>query len=490
MIYIVNPSYRFLKDKNRVILHSVDRINDNHSEISFWGIIHPLHAQMFSYFNGESNLENVLFEISKHFNLSYDYIKALIHQFINNPKRVNITYKGQTITFPRFFLIEKKQNIEHIKYNTSDFNFSGNVDLFEMRLSVPHSIMLILTMNCYTNCQYCYAKKNLKTTNALTTKRIIDLIHEASEIGVSNFDLNGGEIILHKDCYEIIREMISCGYDPYISTKVPLNKKQIDHLIEIGIKNIQISIDSLETNYVKDILHVESNYIQLITEMLHLLESKKINVIVNTIINKNNSDINQINQLVVFLTKYKNIVEINFTNATYSIYKPAENFERIKTSMSFLNLLSTRIEEFKKEYPSIHFYYSFSNLYNEFRNPSAFKKRGFCSGNINSLVILPDGKVTICEELYDNPNFIIGDASTDSITDIWNSKKANDLHTLKCTDYFKNTICEKCDDYAICRQRHKVCWREVIAAYGEEKWNYPSPLCPKSPTLINDIYIK
>ena len=59
MIYIVNPSYRFLKDKNRVILHSVDRINDNHSEISFWGIIHPLHAQMFSFFNGENNLENV-----------------------------------------------------------------------------------------------------------------------------------------------------------------------------------------------------------------------------------------------------------------------------------------------------------------------------------------------------------------------------------------------------------------------------------------------
>ena len=240
MIYIVNPSYRFLKDKNRVILHSVDRINDNHSEISFWGIIHPLHAQMFSFFNGENNLENVLFEISKHFNLSYDYIKALIPQFINNTQRVNITYKERTITFPRFFLIEKKQNIEYIKYNASDFNFSGNVDLFEMRLSVPHSIMLILTMNCYTNCQYCYAKKNLKTTNALTTKRIIDLIHEASEIGVSNFDLNGGEIILHKDCYEIISEMISCGYDPYISTKVPLNKSQIDHLVEIGIKNIQI----------------------------------------------------------------------------------------------------------------------------------------------------------------------------------------------------------------------------------------------------------
>ena len=37
-----------------------------------------------------------------------------------------------------------------------------------------------------------------------------------------------------------------------------------------------------------------------------------------------------------------------------------------------------------------------------------FNERSVCAGNYLQLFILPDGNVTICEELYWHPKFIVG----------------------------------------------------------------------------------
>jgi sulfatase maturation enzyme AslB (radical SAM superfamily) len=38
-----------------------------------------------------------------------------------------------------------------------------------------------------------------------------------------------------------------------------------------------------------------------------------------------------------------------------------------------------------------------------------FNKRGLCTGNTRVFYVLPDGKITFCEQMYWSPNFIIGD---------------------------------------------------------------------------------
>ncbi|MDY0324462.1 MAG: SPASM domain-containing protein, partial [Candidatus Carbobacillus sp.] len=59
-----------------------------------------------------------------------------------------------------------------------------------------------------------------------------------------------------------------------------------------------------------------------------------------------------------------------------------------------------------------------------------FNKRAICTANISQFCILPDGQVTICEELYWQPNFIIGNILTNTIDEIWQSKKALDLYKI------------------------------------------------------------
>ena len=51
----------------------------------------------------------------------------------------------------------------------------------------------------------------------------------------------------------------------------------------------------------------------------------------------------------------------------------------------------------------------------------SFFSRSMCSGLFSSLYILPDGQVTMCEQLYWNKRFIIGNVKTQSIAEIWNS---------------------------------------------------------------------
>lgn len=63
-----------------------------------------------------------------------------------------------------------------------------------------------------------------------------------------------------------------------------------------------------------------------------------------------------------------------------------------------------------------------------------FNERSVCAGNYLQLFILPDGNVTICEELYWHPKFIVGNILEQSLNEIWNSKAALNLYYLKQSD--------------------------------------------------------
>ena len=90
---------------------------------------------------------------------------------------------------------------------------------------------------------------------------------------------------------------------------------------------------------------------------------------------------------------------------------------------------------------------------------SEFEKRNRCVANQSGLVILPNGDVTICEELYWHNSFILGNISKSSIEDIWRSDKAQSLFNLKQEDVSKDSNCSKCDIFSRCRYNKGVCCR-------------------------------
>ena len=65
--------------------------------------------------------------------------------------------------------------------------------------------------------------------------------------------------------------------------------------------------------------------------------------------------------------------------------------------------------------------------------------------------------------------------------DIWNSNNAKKLFYISKASFPKESECSKCLDFEQCRYNLGVCWIDVMAAYGLENWQYPSPNCPYAP---------
>nr|WP_320060218.1 SPASM domain-containing protein [uncultured Bacteroides sp.] len=94
------------------------------------------------------------------------------------------------------------------------------------------------------------------------------------------------------------------------------------------------------------------------------------------------------------------------------------------------------------------------------RKPS-FNTRSICTANVRNFIILPDGKVTICEELYDNPQFIIGDLTKQAIMEVWNSPKEKELFYLQKEYISKESVCHSCSEFKICREARGVLERDI-----------------------------
>lgn len=118
-----------------------------------------------------------------------------------------------------------------------------------------------------------------------------------------------------------------------------------------------------------------------------------------------------------------------------------------------------------------------------------FGKRSTCSGNVSTFFVLPDGKVTLCEQLYWHPFFIIGDLNHQSIMEMWNSEKALSLWNFSQEEVQDSSPCKKCDIFEDCRRGQGNCWRMAVVTYGPEFYDYPSPNCPRAPKITKNMFI-
>ncbi|ETK03046.1 hypothetical protein N425_00555, partial [Tannerella sp. oral taxon BU063 isolate Cell 2] len=89
------------------------------------------------------------------------------------------------------------------------------------------------------------------------------------------------------------------------------------------------------------------------------------------------------------------------------------------------------------------------------------------------MFILPDGKVSICEQLYWLNDFIIGDVKYQSIQEIWSSEKATNLYDNVISLYKKSEICSRCSSLQWCAKNKRKCWVKILKAYNTMSINHP-----------------
>ena len=204
-------------------------------------------------------------------------------------------------------------------------------------------------------------------------------------------------------------------------------------------------------------------------------------------------------ELFKYLLEVEKVRCIKVRAVKFSLYprEGKDQYQRLRPDKSKLEKIKNLLHQLAgKHGAGVHLFFRDWAGREHYINPSLqerqslFAKRSHCPGNFSSFVILPDGKVTLCEELYWHPRFILGDVLMQSIREVWNSEAAQSLYHMAAGNVSKQSACQTCEKFSGCHQEQGVCWKQVVYAHGEANWDYPDPRCPRSPQSARVLWIE
>lgn len=490
-VYRLNPQYHLRNDVRRILLYSKAH-TDERSSRNWYAFIHPLQALMLSFFTYERTLEENIRLLSEYFHCELSAIERYVAPFIENKDLLCTYWHGQEIVFPKNVLVPAVLHDCYPELSPQNF-ICHDLDLVRRRLySAPLSVTFMLTNKCVTHCCYCYADTKTQVVKRLSTERICKLIEEAGRLRMKHVNLIGGEIFLHPDWVRILRKTVDCGVEPeYISTKMPFTPDRIEALLSTGYKGvIQVSLDALDAHVLRPLLNVSEDYPDKIKEGIRLLDNSGLNYQVSTVLTTYNANVDVLTEVYRFLSGLKNVTAWNIVPVHDSLYPNVEDFRVLKPSLDKLEEVFGLLEERVARGPFLSVVIDRDTPNRQYyadKGGSRCFRGNKCSALNTHMFILPDGKVTICEQLYWHPYFIIGDVTKSNLTSVWNSRRATYLYHKSWQDIHPSSRCASCALSKECFQSNNRCWADIMKAYGKDCYDYPDPRCDLAVPMKNYI---
>ena len=481
-------------DLHRIVLFSGSE--SNCLSVSNWeSFLHPVHARIFSFFTFNRPLQVTISLLGEYLKRDESAIRKIVFPFIENPQSVYTKYEKDKVRIPKNVIVNRSRIIGNVAFpdlNPNVFN-CRNIDLSTQRLYMgPQLLTFMLNNTCISNCIYCYADIKTKVNKKLSTTRILELIDEAKTLPVRLINLMGGEIFLHSDWFVILKKLVDLNLSPeYISTKYPLTNEIIRSIQKTGFVNpIQISLDACSSDLLQKTLSVQSDYLPKVLQGIKELDNSGLKYRINSVLTIFNTQKEVIGELFRFISELKNIIDWRITPAVHSNWIEHEQFRKIKPDKEDIETLYTYIESKIIPFSSFPVLLNRGVINREFHYCTTGSKdfKGVeCSALNNHLFILPDGKTTICEQLYWLPQFITGDVSVNNISEVWNSPASEKLMNLKQIDMQDSSPCKVCKLFEPCFNARNRCWVDIIKVYGKKNWDYPDPRCAFAPFMINEL---
>ncbi|OKY98644.1 MAG: radical SAM protein [Bacteroidales bacterium 43_36] len=477
MYSVFNPKYSLRSDENRIIIF--DSINND----GWMSYIHPIHAILLATLGRTNSITTTETYLLEAFGIPTNITSSFINSLLDNKESTHVNFGDLNIAFPPETLITSpeinKRNFEGIIQVSRNMH---NVDLKTKRLnSGPDKIVFMLNNKCAVKCAYCYADTYTKC-NELSFNEFCNIIDECKNIGVRKIEIIGGDIFVKPNWEEYIGYVLSSGYPiDFLSTKKPLSHSDICKLIITGFTgDLQISLDTINPSIHNSLIQTNHDYLSNIKHTLDVLasfDSLPFRIKISTVLCSINASHDSLFELFSFLNIYSIIFQWDICYALPS-FKKCE-----------LELCTSEQEQLVKQYIN-DLISNYNPKFDIVVNSKGISPKGAellceshkanfrCSANISSCFILPDGKVTLCERLYWNSKFIIGDLKQDTLVNIWKSPKAIFLYELeKYID--KKSPCFSCAGRKECYGKNKRCLVNVALKYGDNI-TFPDPSCIKS----------
>lgn len=469
---ILSPNVVLRKDGGRAVIFSVNPIVDKEEPV--FRLLHPQHAVILSLFDGEKDLREVTETVAYLFDTDIEAASQELETLFNlhvTPEKTIGSLVVDVSTIDR-----EKARV----YDPSDFIVP--VDTIEMsnpRLTMPCALVVLPTMRCFTDCIYCYAnREGVSQYPEFDLNLYKRLLNEVKECRIETIDISGGDLFCRSDAFDLIKCTLEEGIYLNIPTKYPLSKDQVNRLADMGLSTIQVSIDACSHNIIDKMVN-RSGYGKKILKTLDYLGEAGIQVRTKTVLTPYN--IRDAVHLARHLAQRTHIDGCRFSPYSRSLYRHRDD----------LFCSDGELEEFERELNKIRAEFPQKSLLfsgippdpytsDEVQRRSIFWKRPSCAANQRAAVVLPNGKVTICEELYMHEDFIIGDLTKQTLKEVWNSPRAIDI-THPDQSSVPDGSCKDCPDFQLCHEGRGRCIRDVLKAYGYKNAHWPDPRCPRAP---------
>lgn len=447
--------------------------------------IHPIYAMIFSFFSKPVDLSDAISRLSYFLDISEQETSEILKDFVDNEKGFSIEYDGVMNYIPANIIVSVSKSIGADRvYTPLDFRYK-DLDFTQQRFyKAPLGLVYMVNNVCRTDCLYCYADKRVRR-DVLPLEKIEDILIDARKSEVLELSVSGGEFFLYKNWRGLIELLIKYGYKPsLISTKIPLEEQEVLDFKQYDIP-IQISLDSIHGNVLSKILNVSDKYVDGIKRTIRLLESNNVRYQIATVLTKYNGTLSEIQSLYDFILDLRCLSRWEIRTAFKSLYGK-EHFEDIKIQKQSVALIDQWVKSLGS---NVNILWVPANVNKYFKSDkgSRFFEGSRCSANYSHMVLLPDGKVTICEQLYWDQRFIIGDLTKQTISEVWNSEKALNLAHLGRLDFRNESACKECSLFDDCMSFPNRCIADILKAYGADNLDYPDPRCKKAPVFINEI---
>jgi radical SAM protein with 4Fe4S-binding SPASM domain len=482
--YVFNHDYLLRHDEKRTYL--VSKYRNNQSSRDWISLIHPVQAMILSHFSTPVLFDKVVEQLAYFLEIDQALVQEFIQPFVDNTEAFHTEYLGQGFDFPKHVIIESQANKSTIiPYQPEEFEYS-DLDFVSKRMySGPLNITFMPNNICATDCIYCYADKSHQVKNYINFDRVKAVLDEAVTMRVLSFNIVGGEVFTYPHWEKLLQYSIhECGYVPQrISTKVPLTKEGVLKLKRTGVNKIQVSLDTLDEQKLTILLQTKRTYKEKIMRFLEFLDEENFDIHVQTVLTKLNCTENDILSIFEFLKPLKHVSEWIVRPAFPSIYRGNDFVPGLES----INDVFDAIEPLKSHITLSYDRTFVDREYVSVTGGSENFTGAECSANRSHIFILPDGKVTICEQLYWKPNFIVGDLNYQSISEVWNSRKSTWFANLDSAQLAVDNPCKSCEIFERCYKNMNRCWAEVVKAYGDEKWDYPDPRCKLAPEMTTNL---
>ena len=489
---IFNHGYVLRHDLKRTYIYDrkklpVDKEIDSLLNRHWFTKIHPLYAMVLSFASEAITVSELIMQVAHFLEIGESEASRIVLPFLDQEQPFYSHFGDVVSQFPKNILIDvEKAIVEPEIYTPKDFYFES-IDLkTERALYAPRTMVFMPNNTCTTNCVYCYADRSI-VPKAMDFQRVQSIIEECRHLHMMDFSITGGDIFIYKYWRELLACINENGFQiGLLSTKTPLQKADIELLKKYDV-NLQFSLDTMNPTISKQIVGMNSNYLEKVKQMFTWCDEIGLKFKVATVLTTLNEDPMQLEDLYTFLQSFQSFHFWEIRLANKSLYSK-QNFDELRLSNDSVQQIDKQIKALKEK-SKVEISWFAENIKHFFKGEKGSKSfaGARCSANYSNMMVLPDGKVTICEQLYWNPRYIIGDLTQQSITDVWNSPRALELAFPKREQFRESSPCKHCKLFEDCYAYPNHCIVDILKGYGKENDDYPDPRCQKAPNFIYEL---